>query len=104
MVEVVDLSTLGEQEQTEAMSLLQRYCSVFSAHDGNLGCTNLLSHEIPLIDQVPFLSGSCMKRCIHTGSRFLCEYTFSYRCIPPLEYEVIKAHTASGGSGHKGEQ
>lgn len=30
-------------------SLLQKYSSVFSTHDGDLGCTNLISHDIPLM-------------------------------------------------------
>lgn len=36
-----------------ALVELKQYQSVFSAHDGDLGCTNLLSHDIPLIDDTP---------------------------------------------------
>lgn len=45
---------------------------VFSAHDGNLGCTNLISHDIPLVDDTPVRQ--------------------RYRRITPSEYEVVKEH------------
>lgn len=44
---------------------------MFAAHDGDLGCTSLISHEIPLLDEV-----SVRQR---------------YRRLPPSEYEVVKA-------------
>ncbi len=43
---------------------------VFSKNDGDLGCTNLISHEIPLLDDIP------------VRQRF--------RRIPPSEYEVVR--------------
>lgn len=49
-VEAVDLSALAEQDQAEVRSLLQKYSSVFSAYDGDLRCTDLISHDIPLLD------------------------------------------------------
>lgn len=52
-IESLDLSALPDQEQTSVRSLLYKYQSVFSAHDGDLGCTNLISHDIPLLDDVP---------------------------------------------------
>lgn len=52
-IESLDLSALPDQEQTGVRSLLYKYQSVFSAHDGDLGCTNLISHDIPLLDDVP---------------------------------------------------
>lgn len=52
-IESLDLSTLTEDKQMGVMPLLHRYHSVFSAHDGDLGCTNLMSHDIPLLDDVP---------------------------------------------------
>lgn len=52
--------------------LLQKYSGIFSTFEGDLGCTNLISHDIPLLDDVPL------------GQR--------YRCIPPSEYEAVKAH------------
>lgn len=67
-----DLSMLSAEDQDEVRSLLRRYSSVFSAHDGDLGCINLLSHDIPLLDDTPVRQ--------------------RYRRIPPLEYEVVKEH------------
>ncbi|KAI4897396.1 hypothetical protein NFI96_007157 [Prochilodus magdalenae] len=71
-LESLDLSMLSEQEQVEVRSLLQRYQTVFSAHESDLGCTNLISHDIPLLDEVPVRQ--------------------RYRRVPPSEYEVVKAH------------
>ncbi|XP_027133599.1 uncharacterized protein LOC109140921 [Larimichthys crocea] len=71
-VQTIDLSALKEQEQMDVHALLQRYQSVFSNHEGDLGCTNLLSHEIPLLDEAPVRQ--------------------RYRRIPPSEYEEVKAH------------
>ncbi|XP_054872643.1 uncharacterized protein LOC129350363 [Amphiprion ocellaris] len=71
-VEAIDLSSLPVNEQCQVRSLLRKYTSVFSAHDGDLGCTNLLSHDIPLLDEVPVRQ--------------------RYRRIPPSEYEVVKEH------------
>ncbi|XP_077378012.1 uncharacterized protein LOC144019084 [Festucalex cinctus] len=68
----VDLSMLTGEEQVEVRSVLQKYSSVFSVHDGDLGCTNLISHNIPLLDDVPVRQ--------------------RYRRIPPSEYEDVKAH------------
>lgn len=71
-VEDMDLSTLSVEEQGQVKSLLNQYISVFSAHDGDLGCTNLISHDIPLVDDTPVRQ--------------------RYRRIPPSEYEVVKEH------------
>lgn len=71
-VEEVDLSALAPEHQSEVRSLLRRYSSVFSAHDGDLGCTKLISHDIPVLDNVPVRQ--------------------RYRRIPPSEYEEAKAH------------
>ena len=68
----LDLSALTELEQADVKSLLRRYHTVFSAHDGDLGCTTLISHDIPLLDDVPVRQ--------------------RYRRIPPSEYEAVKAH------------
>lgn len=72
LAESVDLSTLTETKQRQVQSLLQMYSSVFSAHEGDLGCTNLVSHDIPLLDEVPVRQ--------------------RYRRIPPSEYEAVKSH------------
>lgn len=71
-IQATDLSALSEEEQNSVRSLLYKYRSVFSAHDGDLGCTNLISHDIPLLDETPVRQ--------------------RYRRIPPSEYEAVKAH------------
>ena len=68
----IDLSMLTEEEQAEVRSVLEEYSSVFATHEGDLGCTNLMSHDIPLLDDVPVRQ--------------------RYRRIPPSEYEAVKAH------------
>ncbi|XP_026064099.1 uncharacterized protein LOC113047063 [Carassius auratus] len=71
-IETVDLSVLPEVEQGQVRALLYKFQSVFSCHDGDVGCTNLISHDIPLLDSVPVRQ--------------------RYRRIPPSEYEVVKSH------------
>lgn len=68
----LDLSVLNHTEQEKVRSLLRKYADVFSAHEGDLGCTDLIAHEIPLLDDAP-----------------VCQ---RFRRIPPLEYEAVKAH------------
>lgn len=70
-VNTMDLSALTAQEQMELHALLQKYHTVFSNHDGDLGCTNLISHEIPLLDETPVRQ--------------------RYQRVPPSEYEEAKA-------------
>lgn len=45
---------------------------MFSAHDGDLGCTTPISHDIPLVDEAPVRQ--------------------RYQRIPPSGYEAVKAH------------
>lgn len=71
-MEGIDLSKLSAEEQGQVRSLLKKYSSVFSAHDTDLGCTNLISHDIPVLDDIPVRQ--------------------RYRRIPPSEYEVVKEH------------
>lgn len=71
-VEDINLSSLSAEEQEQVRSVLHQYTSVFSAHDGDLGYTNLISHDIPLVDDVPVRQ--------------------RYRRIPPSEYKVAKEH------------
>ncbi|KAG1952465.1 interleukin-1 receptor accessory protein-like 1-A [Pimephales promelas] len=71
-IDTMDLSCLSVEEQGQVKSLLERYSSVFSAHDGDLGCTNLIAHDIPLLDNVPVRQ--------------------RHRRIPPSEYETVKEH------------
>lgn len=49
-IESIDLTVLRPSDQVQVRMLLQNYQLVFSAHDGDLGCTNLLSHDIPLLE------------------------------------------------------
>lgn len=65
-------SSLSSAEQGQVRALLEQFDTVFSAHDADLGCTNLLSHDIPLLDDVPVRQ--------------------RYRRIPPSDYDMVKAH------------
>ncbi|KAL2078911.1 hypothetical protein ACEWY4_024655 [Coilia grayii] len=67
-----DLSPLTASEQEQVRSLLFKYSSVFSVHEGDLGCTTLMSHDIPLLDEAPVKQ--------------------RYRRIPPSDYEAVKTH------------
>lgn len=71
-IAAIDLGHLPAEVQDKVRALLGQYSSIFSAHDGDLGCTDLISHEIPLLDDVPVKQ--------------------RYRRIPPSEYEVVKDH------------
>lgn len=71
-IDLVDLSVLSREEQSNVRTLLQNYRSVFSAHESDLGCTNLISHDIPLTDNIPVRQ--------------------RYRRLPPSEYDVVKTH------------
>ena len=53
-------------------SMSYQYDNIFSRGDGDLGCSSLITHEIPLLDEAPVRQ--------------------SYRCIPPSQYETVKAH------------
>lgn len=68
----MDMSPLSAEEQSKVKSLLSKYSSVFSAHNGDLGYTDLIAHDIPLLDNVPVRQ--------------------RYRQIPPSEYAVVKEH------------
>lgn len=71
-IESLDWPVLSKEEQVQVRALLQKYQVVFSAHEGDLGCTRLISHDIPLLDDVPVRQ--------------------RYRRIPPSDYEVVKTH------------
>ncbi len=71
-IDSLDLSVLPIADQAKVRALLMSYESVFSTHEGDLGCTGLLSHDIPLVDPTPIRQ--------------------RHRRIPPSEYEVVKAH------------
>ncbi|KAL6465795.1 hypothetical protein MHYP_G00259280 [Metynnis hypsauchen] len=68
----VDLEGLTEQQASQANALFAKYSNIFSKGDGDLGCTSLITHEIPLVDEVPVRQ--------------------PYRRIVPSQYETVKAH------------
>lgn len=71
-IQTIDLSVLTAPEQEKVRSLLLKHEPVFSAFEGDLGCTNLLSHDIPLLDDKPVRQ--------------------RYRRLPPSDYDAVKAH------------
>ncbi|KAI2662109.1 putative mitochondrial protein [Labeo rohita] len=71
LIKPVDLSVLSELEQSKVISLLTRYQCLRPMRK-DLGCTTLISHEIPLTDGVPIRQ--------------------RYRRLPPAKYDVVKAH------------
>lgn len=71
-IQALDLSVLLEAEQEQVRAFLLKYESVFSAFEGDLGCTNLISHDIPLLDDKPVRQ--------------------RYRRLPPSDYDAVKAH------------
>lgn len=68
----LDLTVLPESDQSQVRALLLKHEAVFSAFEGDLGCTNLISHEIPVLDDAPVRQ--------------------RYRRIPPSDYDAVKAH------------
>ena len=63
---------LTPQQAAQAQSLLAKYSSIFAQGEEDLGCTTIVSHEIPLLDETPVRQ--------------------PYRRIPPSQYETVKAH------------
>lgn len=48
-ISTVDLGALSEKDQCQVKSLLLRHSDVFSVHEGDLGCTNIIAHDISLL-------------------------------------------------------
>ncbi|KAL6455158.1 hypothetical protein MHYP_G00363990 [Metynnis hypsauchen] len=71
-LETISWPTLSVDENQEARSLLNRYAAVFSQDSGDLGCTTLVEHEIPLLDDSPVRQ--------------------RYRRLPPSQYSLVKSH------------
>lgn len=46
-------SNLSAEQTKQGMELLQKHRTVFSQGEGDLGCTTLVEHEIPLVDEAP---------------------------------------------------
>ncbi|KAJ7983606.1 hypothetical protein DPEC_G00375400 [Dallia pectoralis] len=63
---------LTEEQIEQVRRVLGKYTHVFASSDGELGCTEVIQHEIPLTDCVPIKQ--------------------RYRRIPPSQYEEVKAH------------
>lgn len=63
---------LSSEQHQKGIELLQKHTAVFSQGEGDLGCTTLVEHEIPLTDAVPVRQ--------------------RYRRLPPSQYEQVKAH------------
>ncbi|KAL7868936.1 hypothetical protein SRHO_G00103200 [Serrasalmus rhombeus] len=68
----LDLSVLSSVDQGRVRSLLRKHAAVFSSFEGDIGCTGLISHDIPLLDDIPIRQ--------------------RYRRIPPSDYDSVKAH------------
>lgn len=66
-ISTLDLSvSLSADKQQQVRSLLWKYSSVFSAHEGDLGCTNLISRGIPFVDEI--LLHQCYRSIPPSGS------------------------------------
>lgn len=63
---------LPPEDVQTAKRLLTKYRDAFSLHEGDLGCTDLIHHEIPLIDDAPVRQ--------------------RYRRLPPSQFSLVKAH------------
>ena len=63
---------LTPTEQSAARSLLMKYADTFSAGDGDVGCTQLVQHEIPLLNSDPVRQ--------------------RHRRIPPSQFALVKEH------------
>lgn len=63
---------LDRLEQQKAAALLRKYHSLFAKDEADLGCTNLIKHEIPLLDETPVRQ--------------------PYRRILPSQYNIVRAH------------
>lgn len=73
-IELSSLSwpTLSTAQEKQAKALLHQHSGIFSRGEGDLGCTTLVEHQIPLTDDIPIRQ--------------------RYRRLPPSQYEQVKAH------------
>lgn len=60
------------EQQAELGVLLRKYADVFAVHDEDLGYTDRVKHEIPLVDETPVSQ--------------------PYRRIPPNQYNEVREH------------
>ena len=63
---------LTEEDAVQARTLFSQYHTIFSQTETDLGCTSLIIHHIPLLDEAPVRQ--------------------PYHRLPPSKYEVVKAH------------
>ena len=68
----LDWSGLSPEQVARGQQLLGQYADVFSQHEGDLGCSTALEHEIPLLDDAPVRQ--------------------RYRRLPPSQYEQVREH------------
>ncbi|KAM6892521.1 retrovirus-related Pol polyprotein from transposon 412, partial [Xenentodon cancila] len=71
-VQSVDLSALSEVDQQRVRTLLLHHKGAFAASEFDLGCSNLITHDIPLLDETPVRQ--------------------RHRRIPPSDYDEVRAH------------
>lgn len=64
--------SLSAAQSQQAKCLLTRFSSVFSKEGGDLGCTHLVQHEIPVLDNAPVWQRYCR--------------------LPPSQNEQFKTH------------
>ena len=63
------------EQQAELGAVLMKYADVFAANDEDLGFTDRVKHEIPLVDETPVSQ--------------------PYRRIPPNQYREVKEHISA---------
>lgn len=63
---------LSPTEEKQVRELLGKYSNVFAKDDGDLGCTDEIVHEIPLLDNAPVRQ--------------------RHRRIPPTQWQAVKDH------------
>ena len=63
---------LPPEDVQAAKALLMNYRDAFSSEDGELGCTDLIHHNIPVMDDAPVRQ--------------------RYRRLPPSQFSLVKAH------------
>lgn len=68
----VSWPSLSPDQDQKSRELLQKYSCVFSQGEGDIGCTDLVQHEIPLLDNAPVRQ--------------------RYRRLPPSQYDLVRTH------------
>lgn len=71
-LDLPEFENLEESEKRQAKVLLQKYSGMFAKNELDVGCSKLITHEIPLTDETPVRQ--------------------PYRRIPPSQYELARDH------------